>query len=149
MSMTPIEPRVTIDIPQEQESLEQPRYGVWNRITSLPTSQKGLLIALGVQTIFTTFVVALDCFIPDPLPDSLMPSWFKDGPVVAKHTQKWSFVTSSLTTTVAMGVYVMHFLQKNQQPVKDDITPERVALIKRRVEEEIQKAMPGTSPLST
>ncbi len=146
--MTPIDSRVIIDIPQEVSS-ERPRYDIWDGITSLPTSQKGLLIALGVQTVFTAFVVALDCFIPDPPPDSLMPSWFKDGPVVAKYTQKWSFVTSSLITLVAMGACARHFLQKNQQKIKEGITPEIAALIKKCVEEEMQKATPGTSGLST
>ncbi|MGL4540025.1 MAG: hypothetical protein ACRCU0_03520 [Candidatus Rhabdochlamydia sp.] len=140
--------RISIDMSQEEQNLvlESQRYSVWNKITSLHSSQKGFLIAMGVNSIFAASMATLEFFAPDPPPNKLFPDWFVDSPVVAKNTQKWSFLISSLIITSVTALCTNVFL-KNQQQEENDITPEMAAVIQSRVVEEIQKLTLETSSL--
>ncbi|VHO05199.1 hypothetical protein [Candidatus Rhabdochlamydia sp. T3358] len=136
---------VKINIPQTpQEGLTQ-QNGLWNRITTIQTSQKGLFISLGTYSICAASAAIIEFFKPDPPPDSLMPS-FVDSTVVAKNTQKWSFLIISLATANATIFCAKYFL-KNQQQVQRTITPRISSFIKSCVKQEIIKATPGPSGL--
>lgn len=137
---------VRIDVQRTYQEESVQKNGIWNRITTMPTSQKGLLLSLGMYSICTAIVAVTEFFEPDPPPDSLLPS-FVDSTVVAKNTQKWSFGLISLTTMAATTLYERYFLQKNQQQAENPITPEIASIIKSRVEEEMIKATPGSSDL--
>lgn len=139
---------VVISIPQtQQEERLAPQNGIWNRMTTMPISQKGLLISLGMCSICTASAAIAEFFEPDPPPDSLMPS-FVDSAVVAKNTQKWSFGLISLTTMAATTLYTRYFLQRNQQQAENPITPKIASIITSQVEEMI-RAIPGPSGLQT
>ncbi len=101
---------------------------------------------MGVNSIFAASIATLEFFAPDPPPNKLFPDWFVDSPVVAKNTQKWSFLISSLIITSVTALCTNVFL-KNQQQEENDITPEMAAVIQSRVVEEIQKLTLETSSL--
>ncbi|MGB7127668.1 MAG: hypothetical protein WBD50_01080 [Candidatus Rhabdochlamydia sp.] len=132
---------VKIDIPRTQQGKLAQKSGLWNRITTIPASQKGLIIFLGTCSICTTSIAIAEFFEPDPPPNSLMP-FFVDSTIVSKNTQKWSFSIISLAITTATVLCAKHFL-KNQKQVESIITPEITSIIK----EEIQKETPGPSGL--
>lgn len=136
--------RTSIDMPQERQT-----QSVWNKLASLHSSQKGFLIAMGVNSIFAASVAILEFFEPDPPPDKLFPDWFVDGPVVAKNTQKWSFLISSLIITSVTALCANVFLKNQQQEEENDITPEMATLIQSRVEEEILKLTSEINSLPT
>lgn len=136
---------VVIGMPQtQQEERSAQQNGIWNRMSTMPTSQKGVLISLGIYSICTAFAAIAEFFEPDPPPDSLLPS-FVDSTVVAKNTQKWSFGLISLTTTTAIMLYASYCLQRNQQQAE-----KMASIIKRsQIEEEMIEANPGPSGLQT
>ncbi|PWU16517.1 MAG: hypothetical protein C5B45_00315 [Chlamydiae bacterium] len=138
---------VVIDIPQTQqeEGLAQ-QNSIWNKITAIPISQKGLLLSLGIYSTCTAIAAIAKFFEPDPPPDSLLPS-FVDSTVVEKNAQKWTLGLVSLTTMAAITLYARYFLQKNQQQAENPITPEIASIIKSYVEEEMIKATPGPNGL--
>ncbi len=141
---SPLDPLsvVRIDIPRthQGEGLA-PQNSIWHRIINMQTSQKGLLIALGVSSICTVSIAIAEFFEPDPPPNSLMPS-FVDTTVVAKNTQKWSLGIISLATATAAILYAKYFL-KNQQQAEITITPEMASIIESLVKEEMINATPG------
>lgn len=138
---------IAIDIPPTQQEETAPQNGFWNRITTMPTSQKGLLISLGAYSVCTAFVVIAKFFEADPPPNSLMPSSFVDSSVVAKNTQKWGFGLISLTTAAATTLYARYFLERNQQQAENPITPEIASIIEECVEKEMINATPESSGL--
>lgn len=150
MSMISVGSRISIDMPQEEQNLilESQTHG-WKRLSALHSSQKGFLIAMGVNSIFAASLAVLEFFIPDPPSDKGPFSWWLDSAVLAKNTQKWGFLISSLliTSITALGANV--FLQKNQQQNENGVTPEMAALIQSRVEEEILKLIPEINNLPT
>lgn len=136
--LNPLSVRINIPHPPQEELTQQ--NGLWNRITTIQTSQKGLLISLGLYSICTAAAAAADFFEPDPPPDRLIPS-FVDSTVVAKNTQKWSLGIISLATANATILCAKHFL-KNQQQSQGTIPPEIVSIIENCVKEEMIKATP-------
>lgn len=144
----PLDPLSIVKIDIQRTYQEEPaqQNGIWNRMTTMPTSQKGFLISLGIYSICTASAAIAEFFEPDPPPDSLLPS-FVDTTVVAKNTQKWGFGFISVTTMAATTLYARYFLQRNQQQAENPITPKIASIIKSQVEEEIIKATPGPSGL--
>lgn len=138
---------IRIDMPQTQqeEKLAQ-QNGIWNKITTMPTSQKGLLLSLGMFSISTASAAIIEFFEPDPPPNNLFPS-FVDTAVVAKNTQKWSLGLISLTTMAATMIYARYFLQRDQQQAENPITPKIASIIKNQVEQEMIKATSGPCDL--
>jgi len=136
---------VRIDIPTQQEEGLVQKSSLWNRITTMQTSQKGVLVSLGVCSICTAFAAIAVFSESDPLPDRLMPSFISSA-VVAKNAQQWSFLIISLATTSATMLYTKYFL-KNQQQVENAITPEMASIIENCVEQEMINATPGPNGL--
>ncbi|MGL5627142.1 MAG: hypothetical protein ACRDDW_06510 [Candidatus Rhabdochlamydia sp.] len=143
--------RIFIDMSQEESNLvlESQTYRVWNKITSLHSSQKGFLIAMGINSIFAASMAALEFFEPDPPPSRGALSWWLSGEVVAKNTQKWSLLISSLLITTVTALCANVFLKNQQQEEENDITPEMAAIIQSRVKEEILKRTSEISNLPT
>lgn len=140
---------LVIDIPQtQQEERLAQQSSIWNKITTMPTSQKGLLISLGICSICSAAAAIAEFFEPDPPPSNLLPSSV-DTAFVVKNTQKWTFGLISLTTTVAATLYARYSLQKNQQQTEKPLTPEIASIIKSCVKKEIKDATPGSSSLQT
>ena len=139
---------VVIDIPRtHQREGTAHQNGLWHRITTMQTSQKGLLISLGVCSICTASVSIAEFFESDPPPDSLLP-FFVDSTVVARNTQKWSFGLISLATATTTMLYTKYFL-KNQQQVQCTITPGIASFIESCVKQEMINATSGPSGLQT
>ena len=140
---------LVIDMPQtQQEERLAQQNSIWNKITTMQTSHKGLLISLGICSICSAAAAIAEFFEPDPPPPSLLPS-FVDSTVVVKNTQKWAFGLVSLTTMAAATLYAKYFLQKNQQQTDLILTPEIAFTIKSYVDKEIKAATPGPSGLQT
>lgn len=134
--MTPINPETHVLL-GTQTAMPQ-RYSVWNRMASWPLSQKGLLLALSIQSICAIASTIGLFSTPDPPHDPIL-AYFVDSAIISKNCQQWTLLIASLTTGLATGLVAMHFLQKNKERTENTITPEIVAAIQNKVDLEIQK----------
>lgn len=135
--MIPINPEVRVLLDSQGEAPQQ-RYSVWNRMTAWPLSQKGLLLAVSIQSI-CAIASTIGLFLtPNPPHDPIL-SYFVDGPIISKNCQQWTLLIASLTTTLSTGLLAQYFLQKDPETVENTITPEIAAAIQNKVNQEIQK----------
>lgn len=130
---------VVIDELQNQQEVLVQQNGMGNR---MPTSQKGLMIALGIYSFCTVCAAVTQFLKPDP-PSTLPP--FVDSSVVAKHSQKWSFILISLATITATMLYGRYFVQRGKHEAESPITPEINSIIKRHVEKEMKNTISESS----
>ncbi|MDR2539939.1 MAG: hypothetical protein LBC45_05050 [Chlamydiales bacterium] len=128
---------LVIDVPPIPQGEPCPQSGVGNQMTTMPTSQKRLLIALGIGSICFTIGTIAD-FLAPPLVNTLNAD-----------TLKWSFGLVSLTTVTVATFCARYFSQKNQKQVENTITPEIASMIKSCVEKELINATPSMSSLQT
>jgi uncharacterized membrane-anchored protein YitT (DUF2179 family) len=113
------------------------RYSVWNKITSLPSSQKGLLIALSIQSICSIVATGVLFSIPDPPQNDSLGSNFIGTPIISANCHKWSLFVGSLVSNFVTGTVFTYFLQENKETIASTITPEIATAIQNSIERKL------------